>query len=110
MLKTNFTEQPELQMLELLNYAKLSVSSVKYFKGHDGDCMSCNVKLNNKIVGTCFDDSYGGEFIFEDKNENIKVEQFTSILESIAENGPKSSFKNTSFTFSIKNMQENLAS
>ena len=96
----SFEDKTDKIVLALCNEAKLSVSSVKYHGGHDGDGLNCNLKIGSKIVGTCYDDSYGGGFDTRDKSATVKVEPFDKAVQGIMAKAPKY----TSKSLGIKNM------
>ncbi len=90
--KVSFENKDDKIVLAMCNEAKLSVSSVKYSGGHDGDCMNCNIKVGAKIVGTIWDDSYGGGFDVQDKSQTIKADGFNKAVQGIMEKAPLVSF------------------
>jgi len=85
MKKTSWITPLDLEIMKMFDAHKLSVSSVKYSRGHDADSMEANLKVGTKIVGTVWDDSWGGENQYDGKNVN----EFLSLLDIIIkEAGP----------------------
>lgn len=50
--------QKELALAQQFN---LTIKSVKFFRGHDGIGLSCDLYINGKKAAYCFDDARGGE-------------------------------------------------
>lgn len=89
MLKeVKYLEEQDQRAYDLFSRYNLSVSSVKYSRGHDGDCMNANLKIGSKIVGHVWDDSWGGGYDYQGE----KVGEFLAILDKISEElGPRQS-------------------
>jgi hypothetical protein len=85
---TKFEEQRDIDVLKLCQERKLSVSSVKYSRGHDGDCMNCNLKVGTKIVGTAWDDSWGGYLDIKDKSSTVSVAEFEKLVAEVVALSP----------------------
>jgi len=98
--EVSFEDKIDKQVLGMCKEANLSVSSVKYHRGHDGDGLNCNLKIGNKIVGTLYDDSWGGGFVTRDKSATVKVEPFDKAIQDIMAKAPKY----TSKSLGIENM------
>jgi len=98
--EVSFEDKLDRQVLGMCNEANLSVSSVKYHRGHDADAMDCNLKIGSKIVGYCIDDSWGGGFDIQDKSATVKVEPFNKAIQGIMAKAPKY----TSKSLGIENM------
>ena len=86
--KTEFQSKEDKAVLDLCKEHSLSVSSVKYHGGHDGDGMNCNLKVGKKIVGSCYDDSWGGGFQIRDKSQTIKADGFNKSVQEIMAKSP----------------------
>jgi len=86
--KTSFTKQRDLDVLKLCQERNLSVSSVKYSRGHDADCMECNLKVGKKIVGTAWDDSWGGYLDIKDKSATVSVAEFEKLVAEVVALSP----------------------
>jgi hypothetical protein len=85
----SFEDKIDKQVLQLCKNEKLSVSGVKYHRGHDGNGLTCNLKLKNKIVGTLLDDGWGGGFMINDKSQAISVTPFNKAIQRIMKKAPK---------------------
>ena len=90
--EVSFENKDDKIVLGYCKEANLSVSSVKYSGGHDGDCINCNLKIGSKIVGTLWDDSWGGGFDTRDKSATVKVAPFDKAVQSIMKKAPLVSF------------------
>jgi len=51
--EVSFLEGTDKEVLQLCKAYKLSVSSVKYSRGHDADCMEANLKNRIKNCWNC---------------------------------------------------------
>ena len=98
--EVSFEDKLDREVLGLCVEANLSVSSVVYHRGHDADGLNCNLKIGKKIVGTLYDDSWGGGFMTRDKSATVKVEPFDKAVQGIMAKAPKY----TSKSLGIENM------
>jgi hypothetical protein len=87
--EVSFEDKQLSIVLKMCKEANLSVSSVKYHEGHDGYGLTCNLKIGNKIVGTLYDDGWGGGFVTRDKSETVKVKPFDEAIQGIMAKAPK---------------------
>ncbi len=85
-----FISERDLDICKAFDEEKLSVTSVKYSKGHDADCMKANLKIGSKIVGTVWDDSWGGDFEYDGK----EVKKFEVALNRIIKKYPSFVYRN----------------
>jgi hypothetical protein len=98
--EVSFEDTLDKEVLQLCKDRNLSVSSVKYSRGHDGDCMNCNLKIGSKIVGTAWDDSWNGGLDVRDKSASVRVQGFNEQIQEIMSIAPKY----TSKSLGIENM------
>jgi hypothetical protein len=71
--------------------ANYNVKSIKYSRGHDADCMQCDLYNGKKKIAQVWDDSWGGDFQYTwlDKNEEQMFYDFISTLGKIKDTGFK---------------------
>lgn len=91
----SFLSPEDKKVLELCREAKLSVSGVKYSRGHDGDCMEANLKVGSRIKGHVWDDSWGGDFDYQ----GAEVGQFLTRLEEVIAKAPTYKFRDMEMTY-----------
>ena len=68
-----------------------NVKAVKYSRGHDGDCMQCDLYNGKKKIAQVWDDSWGGDFQYTwlDKKEEQLFNVFISTLGKVKDTGFK---------------------
>ena len=90
-----FLDKTEIKVLELCETNKISISGVKYSRGHDADAMEANVKVGNSIKGYVYDDSWGGDLEFGGK----EINRFTDKLNDVISKAPKYTFLGTEMEY-----------
>jgi len=98
--ETKFITENDLKILKLAKKAKLNVSSIKYSKGHDADCMSLNLKIGNKIKALVWDDSWGGGFEYQIHKSQEDLDEVMNVINSIIKEVGTYTYRNLEIEYS----------
>ncbi len=66
-----------------MNY---NVRAVKFSRGHDGDCMQCDLYNGKKKIAQVWDDSWGGDFQYTwfDEGEKAEFDKYVKSLGKVS--------------------------